>query len=145
GERFVREVVEPAALGVSFHQLLGNRRQLLLEADVRGHVESHKDSPVPSCVTSLTPGRPAWARLLPAPGGADKRGICVVCTGWYGQNVRNVNEPGDKVGAGGREGSENPGCCASSDAAGKGNDCSSLGKRRGHECEDCVRRRGETR
>ena len=36
-QRLVREVVETAAFGVRLDELIGDRRQLLLEADVRGH------------------------------------------------------------------------------------------------------------
>ena len=43
-QRFVREVVQPAALGVRLDQLVGDRRQLLLESDVRGHDDSGMES-----------------------------------------------------------------------------------------------------
>ena len=40
GQRLVAEVVEPAALGVGVDELVGDLRQLFLEADVRGHDNS---------------------------------------------------------------------------------------------------------
>ena len=40
GQRLVAEVVEPAALGVGRDELVGDRRQFLLQPDVGGHGNS---------------------------------------------------------------------------------------------------------
>jgi hypothetical protein len=80
-ERFVREVVEPTALGVSFDELVRDRGQFVLQPDVRGHVSSRvaSNAPIPMVRVTGEKRQQQAAEERRAAVGASKEVACRKC------------------------------------------------------------------